>query len=500
MKQKSFGIPNRVLFFIILIFGIVSKLFLSETTDLSNDEIFSIYHAQMDIVDLFKELSTGNNPPLFETILHFWIKLFGINENVVRIPSIIFSIISTVFIYNTSKLISDNNEKSSLLASLLFTLSLFISTLQIETRAYSLMIMLVTMNSYSFLRNIQTKSTNYWQSVWILSTVFGWYTHFFTIWIFIVQVIYTLFKFKSLPIKKLLIGVTLIILLFSPYLSILLQRFSDTENHGTWVEAARFDSIYFVLWKFCNNPLSTILFFIVFCCFTYFSLKQKHKNQQFITIWFWLPFLLMFLISLPHKFSIPMFIERYVSFVAPAFFIGIALFVVQIADELKKKSKYLVYVPLLFVFVMCLGLKNNTHTNIFKEYSEINRDSMPKKTVIQPYYGAFSYLYYNNIPNFKDFASSKIYDHMERQMAANDIYTSRKNSLNLFVSDTSHSIVCIEGELNRKNEIFVIDSFLNSKRYFASQKIIRSGNNYKIEVKTKQKKADLPPFSSQDLN
>ncbi len=485
MKQKSFGIPNRVLFFIILILGIVSKLFINGITDLSNDEVFSIYHAQMDVLDLFKELSTGNNPPLFETILHFWIKLFGINENVVRIPSIIFSIVSTIFIYYTAKLVSNNNEKSGLLASLLFTLSLFISTLQIETRAYSLMIMLVTINSYSFLKNIQTKSTNIWQLVWILTTVLGWYTHFFTIWIFIVQIIYTLLKFKSLPIKKLIIGCIFIILLFSPYLGILIQRFSATENQGTWVEPAKFDSIYFVLWQFCNNPIATILFFLGFCYFTYTAIKQKNANQNFISIWFWIPFLMMFLLSLPHKFSIPMFIERYVSFVAPAFFIGIAIFLVQTANELKKKSHYFKYLPLIFGFIMCHGLKNNTNTNIFKEYSEINRDSMPKKTLIQPYYGAFSYLYYNDISNFKNFAPSKIYDHMEKQLAENDIYTSRKNSLNLFVSDTSHYIVCIEGELNRTNEIFVIDSFLNSKNYQTSERIIMSGNNYKIEIKKK---------------
>jgi uncharacterized membrane protein len=485
MKQKSFGIPNRVLFFIILILGIVSKLFINGITDLSNDEVFSIYHAQMDVLDLFKELSTGNNPPLFETILHFWIKLFGINENVVRIPSIIFSIVSTIFIYYTAKIVSNNNEKSGLLASLLFTLSLFISTLQIETRAYSLMIMLVTINSYSFLKNIQTKSTNIWQLVWILTTVLGWYTHFFTIWIFIVQIIYTLLKFKSLPIKKLIIGCIFIILLFSPYLGILIQRFSATENQGTWVEPAKFDSIYFVLWQFCNNPIATILFFLGFCYFTYTAIKQKNANQNFISIWFWIPFLMMFLLSLPHKFSIPMFIERYVSFVAPAFFIGIAIFLVQTANELKKKSNYFKYLPLIFGFIMCLGLKNNTNTNIFKEYSEINRDSMPKKTLIQPYYGAFSYLYYNDISNFKNFAPSKIYDQMEKQLAENDIYTSRKNSLNLFVSDTSHYIVCIEGELNRTNEIFVIDSFLNSKNYQTSERIIMSGNNYKIEIKKK---------------
>lgn len=486
MKQKSFGISNRILFFAILILGVVSKLFISGITDLSNDEIFSIYHAQMNVVDLFKELSTGNNPPIFETILHYWIKLFGINENVVRIPSLIFSVISTVFIYFTAKLISENDEKSGLFASLLFTLSLFISTLQIETRAYSLMIMLVVINSYSFLRNIQTKSTNYWQSIWILSTAFGWYTHFFTIWIFIVQVIYVLFKFKSLPIKKLIIGCILIILLFSPYLGILIQRFSDTENQGTWVEPAKFDSIYFVLKQFCNNPIATILFFSGFCYFTYTSIKQKNTNQQFVALCFWIPFIMMYFISLPHKFSIPMFIERYVSFVAPALFIGIAVVVVQIIKDVKLKSGIFRFLPLAILLIMCLGIKMKESRNIFNQYSELNnRDSMPKKMVIQPYYGAFSFLYFNNRIDFKDFASSKIYDHMESQLAANDIYTSRKNSLNFFVSDTSHSIVCIEGELNRKNEIFVIDSFLNSKNYQTSERIIKSGNNYKIEIKKK---------------
>jgi hypothetical protein len=195
---------------------------------------------------------------------------------------------------------------------------------------------------------------------------------------------------------------------------------------------------------------------------------------------------MMFLFSLPHKFTIPMFIERYVSFVSPAFFIGISIFVVKITEDLKNKSKYSKFIPLALCLIMCLGIKNKTNTNIFKQYHDLTkRDSMPKKTIIQPYYGAFSYLYYNDQSNFKDFASSKIYDHMERQLAAQNIYTSRKNSLNLFVSDSLNSIVCIEGELNRKNEIFVIDSFLNSKKYLPSDQVILSGNNYQIAIKKK---------------
>jgi hypothetical protein len=74
---------------------------------------------------------------------------------------------------------------------------------------------------------------------------------------------------------------------------------------------------------------------------------------------------------------------------------------------------------------------------------------------------------------------------MERQLAKNDIYTSRKNSLNYFLNDSSKSIVCMQGELNRTNEIFVVDSFLKSKKYNQLPQEILKGKNYKIEIKTK---------------
>jgi hypothetical protein len=209
-------------------------------------------------------------------------------------------------------------------------------------------------------------------------------------------------------------------------------------------------------------------------------------NQQFIAIWFWLPFLLMFLISLPHKFSIPMFIERYVSFVAPGLYIGMAVFVVQITKDLTIRSRKFKFIPLVIVLIMCLGIKIKESRNIFKQYSELNnRDSLPKKTIIQPYYGAFSFLYFNNRKDFKDFTRSKIYDHMEKQLAKNNIYTSRTNSLNYFHTDTTKSIVYIEGELNRKNEIFVVDSLLKSNQYTYLQQVFVTGNNCKIEIKTK---------------
>jgi hypothetical protein len=43
----------------------------------------------------------------------------------------------------------------------------------------------------------------------------------------------------------------------------------------------------------------------------------------------------------------------------------------------------------------------------------------------------------------------------------------------------------MQGELNRTNEIFVVDSFLKSKKYNQLPQEILKGKNYKIEIKTK---------------
>ena len=133
----------------ILLIGTILRL-ISVNQSLWLDEATSALVARMSIPDISTKFLPGDfHPPLYYIILKYWSNIFGTSEIALRIPSIIFGIITVYIIYLIGKKLFD--KKVGLLSSLLLATSGLHIYYSQEARMYSLATMLVSASIYFFL-------------------------------------------------------------------------------------------------------------------------------------------------------------------------------------------------------------------------------------------------------------------------------------------------------------------------------------------------------------
>ena len=433
MKALNFhiGWKNWVLPVVLLLGYVGFQLYRIQTVPLSNDEVFSIYHAQMDNGSIIKELSKGNNPPLFELILHQWIKLGGIGSMYVRILSLIFSILTLFTLYRFSK--EFKSENLAIWAVLFLGISNVYGQLAIEARAYSLMFLLLSVSLFCLQRFVKTG--NFWFALgWSSAEVLACYAHFFALWVGIAVVIAFLFWNRS-QFKKLGGAIIIGALMYLPYLPILWHRFFNTANEGTWLTPAPFDAPYFTLWKFTNSPLVAIASFILLIWATFEAFKPKSSMViKIVVLWFWLPFIGMYVLSLNHPFSIPMFTDRYVSFVMPALFIGIIYVLLKF---------HWVYRTLLMVLMVAgISFEKNylDYRTVLPIVTKFQTDNPGKPIILAPSHQGLSALYYAYPNEFQKVATDSIYFVHYNQLKPYHVFTLEKGQITVIQQEVEHEL------------------------------------------------------------
>ncbi|MBN1952433.1 MAG: glycosyltransferase family 39 protein [Bacteroidales bacterium] len=370
----------------ILVLGFILRLVYLDSNDLALDEPFSVFHAQLSVKDILESLKGLNNPPLNELILHFWIKLFGMSVFSVRFPALIFGTVNLLLIYLVARKMFD--IRVAMLALILVVFSNYQLFFSHEARVYSLFALLTTWSFYLLVKIIKNES-RILDFVWLyLCYTLLIFAHYFGLAVILMQVLF-LFVVGSVDRRSrtgYLITIAAVLATYSFYLPEVVSRFLESSGKGTWLlpvenlgnlhdliflfanssrlvyliciltiwgAAWKFFyqkemntylkwglivglvplfliisySIFFKLpfiWRLTSNKLVIYSFPLVILIGygVYLLLHRKNYSANLILLgWFIGPLLIFFLVS----FKMPIFLERYLVFIMPAFYIMLAV-------------------------------------------------------------------------------------------------------------------------------------------------------------------------------
>lgn len=213
---------------LLLLLNLITKCWNLTSDAICLDEPFSIYHAQFDIPVMFRQLENYNNPPLFEFILHFWIKLLDISPLSVRLlPSLIASCCPVLLYYFARRNFS---LQAALAGSLLLSFSGLLFSYAHDCRAYSLFLLLTLASFYYYLEIVnKERRTPLKQVLFVLFSSLLIYAHYFGFFVLLIQGIHLVLTNRK-NVLTMGFHYLIILLLFIPCLFTMLFRFMKLQK------------------------------------------------------------------------------------------------------------------------------------------------------------------------------------------------------------------------------------------------------------------------------
>lgn len=332
-------------------------------TDLGRDEAFSLYMAQLDIPDIVKILCHGDNPPLWELLLHGWIKLFGISEVAIRSLSLLFSVLTVVPVYFLGE--RHIRRYAGLAAALCYCCSTFSIYMSHECRVYSLIGFATACSAWLFISAIKEPKPFKFLLLTIANLVlmFG---HYLSIWVIVMEFIIVMVvrSVRQRIWKPYLIHAAALIVLFAPLFPVLFTRFMDSGVHGTWIEKSTgLVNLYDLLWRMCNVPLVTVTAIGIMATALVIAVirlqrKESHLGTTTILTLLWLvPLLASFVLS----FFTGFLLDRYFYFLFPLFYLAMTGYCLSLFPKRETGGLILTAVFTLLMAVTCSPDSSTKH-------------------------------------------------------------------------------------------------------------------------------------------
>lgn len=309
------------------------------------------------------------HPPGFFIILWLWTKLFGIGEIFVRMPSVIFGVITIYIVYLLG--IKIHSKSLGLLSALLLAINPLHIFYSQEARMYALATLAVSLNMLLFIATVKGNMGNRGEKVvYALSNFLVLTSDYIAYFIFPAQLIFLLFFKKKEIIKKWIVALIAAALLGIWWLPIFLGQLNvgsvASANLPTWkFVAGAFDvkTLPLTFVKFIIGRISladkivyAAVLLPVCSLFAYLLWRGVKLVNEFprklLISWIFTPLSVATVISV----VIPVYNYFRVLFVLPGFIILVSAGILSF----RKKLKYIflsavILIELFFAFVYLLN-------------------------------------------------------------------------------------------------------------------------------------------------
>lgn len=369
MIKRVFSIP--VGFFFIALFSVIISAFSLYGQSIRLDESQSIWVATKSVREVIVVMSQDVHPPLYNLLLHFWLQLFGTDVVFARTLSFIFFLLTLFTTYKMAR--EASNETVGFVTVTLFALSPFVLWFSNETRMYTLFTLATTLNSIFFLRIIRSEG-NGSKLPYLLTAIFGLYTHYFFFFVLFTQFIFLILKFRLL-IPKYLWLMFLAGIAFLPWVLFVVKNGLAASSQPVIPAPTAFNifqTFASFLFGFQNPVIQGILIsmwplimIFVLLVFTNRPRVNHAREIDYFLLLTFLPVVLIFLISLIR----PIFLSRYLIFILP----GLAFLLAWALESFPAGLSRIFTVGLLVVMTGLLLVQNfSVNTPVKEDYKGVS--------------------------------------------------------------------------------------------------------------------------------
>jgi len=159
-SRPCFGNQHQMIFLVpILFFSLLLRLILVNQSLWLDEAIGALVVKNQSLLEILTRFPLGDNhPPLYYLTLKVWTSLFGYSELALRSLSVLFGLLTIIFVFKMAKLI---DEKKNVLYPVFGSLLLATSQIHIyysqEARMYVMAAFLATAAIYYFLKTLDKK-------------------------------------------------------------------------------------------------------------------------------------------------------------------------------------------------------------------------------------------------------------------------------------------------------------------------------------------------------